>query len=165
VIILEILNEPVVKEIEETNVAYVSFVGNYMGNAEIFNDLFNKLLGWAAPKQLIGSDTILMSAYYDDPGVTTPEELKLDVCMTIEGDIEVEGEIKKKKLPGGKYVVMRVELTGTEEYGPAWERVGEWLIQNNHEIDVSRASYETYLNSPEEHPEKHHILDICMPVK
>ncbi|SET01267.1 AraC family transcriptional regulator [Methanococcoides vulcani] len=162
---MEIINEPEITEIEERNVAYVSFVGNYLGNTKVFEDLCGKLLSWAGPKQLMGPDTLLMSAYYDDPGVTPPEELKLDMCMTIEDDIEVEGEIKKKKLPGGKYVVMRAELTGAEEYGPAWEKVVEWLIQNNLEIDMSRASYEIYLNSPEEHPEKHHILDIRMPVK
>ena len=88
---MEILNEPEIKEIEERNVAYVSFVGNYLGNTNVFNDLFTKLLGWAGPKQLMGPDTILMSAYYDDPSVTPPEELKLDVCMTIEDDIKVEG--------------------------------------------------------------------------
>ena len=162
---MEIINEPEITELEERNVAYVSFVGNYVGNAKIFAELFGKLCGWAGPKQLMGPDTLFMSAYYDDPGVTSPEELKLDVCMTIGDDIEVEGEIKKKKLPGGKYVLMRVELTGSEEYTPAWEKVVEWLIQNNLEIDLSRPSYEIYLNSPEEHPEKHHILDICMSVK
>lgn len=162
---MEVINQPEVKEIEEMTVVCVSFVGNYLGNSEVFGDLFGKLCGWAGPRQLMGADAVLMSAYYDDPAVTPPEELKLDVCMTIEGDIDVEGEIKKKKLPGGKYVVMRTELTGAEEYGPAWEKVVEWLIENNLEIDMSRASYEIYLNSPEEHPEKHHILDICMPVK
>lgn len=162
---LEIINEPEITELEERNVAYVSFVGNYLGNVRVFGELFGKLGSWAGPKQLMGPDTLFLSAYYDDPGVTPPEELKLDVCMTIAEDVEVEGEIKKKKLPGGKYVVMRAELTGPEEYGPAWEKVVEWLIQNKLEIDMSRASYEIYLNSPEEHPEKHHILDICMPVK
>ncbi len=162
---MEILNEPGIKEIEERNVAYVSFVGNYLGNTKVFDDLFTKLLGWAGPKQLMGPDTILMSAYYDDPSVTPPEELKLDVCMTIEDDVKVEGEIRKKKLPGGKYVVMRAELTGAEEYGPAWEKIFEWIMQNNIEIDIYRASYEIYLNSPGEHPESHHILDICMPTK
>ncbi|MCD4821853.1 MAG: GyrI-like domain-containing protein [Methanococcoides sp.] len=161
---MEIIKEPEITEIEERNVAYVSFVGNYIGNAKVFEELFGKLCGWAGPKQLFGPDTLFMSAYYDDPGVTPPEELKLDVCMTIDDDVEVDGDIKKQKLPGGKYVVMRAELTGTEEYGPAWEKIVEWLIQNNLEIDISRASYEIYLNSPEEHPEKHHILDICIPV-
>jgi len=165
VVSLEIVNEPEIKEIEEKNVACVSFVGNYLENAKVFEDLFDKLCSWAGPKQLLGPDTIFMSAYYDDPGVTPPEELKLDVCMTIKNDIEVEGEIKKKKLPGGKYVLMRTELTGAEEYGPAWGKVVDWMIQNKFKIDMSRASYEIYLNSPEEHPKKHHILDICMPVE
>lgn len=162
---MEIINEPEIRELEERNVVYVSFVGNYLGNSKIFEELFGKLFSWASPRRLMGPDTLLMSAYYDDPGVTPPEKLKLDICMTIADDVEVEGEIKKKKLPGGKYVVMRAELAGAEEYGPAWEKVVGWLIQNNLEIDMSRASYEIYLNSPEEHPEKHHIIDICMPVR
>ncbi|MBN2109595.1 MAG: GyrI-like domain-containing protein [Methanosarcinaceae archaeon] len=162
---MEIINEPEITEIEERNVAYVSFKGNYPGNAGVFEEMFGKLGSWAGPKQLMGPDTLWISAYYDDPGVTPPEELRLDVCMTIDDDIEVDGEVKRKKLPGGKYVVMRAELTGAEEYGPVWEKLIDWLIQNNLEMDMSRASYEIYLNSPEEHPEKHHIVDICMPVR
>ena len=162
---LEVLIEPVMKNIEERTVVYVSFVGNYVGKTEVFAELFGKLFNWAGPKKLIGPDTLFLSTYYDDPGVTPPEELKLDVCMTIEDNVEVEGEVKKKKLPGGKYVLMRAELTGAEEYGPAWEKVVEWLIQNKLEMDMSRPGYEIYLNSPDEHPEKHHIIDICMPVK
>ncbi len=162
---MEILNEPEIREIEGRNVAYVSYVGNYLGNTEVFEELFGKLCGWAGPKQLMEKDTVMMSAYYDDPGVTPPEELKLDVCITIDDDVEVEGEIKKKKLPGGKYVVMRTELTGPEEYAPTWEKVVEWMMENNLDIDMSRASYELYLNSPDEHPQKHHIVDIFMPAK
>jgi AraC family transcriptional regulator len=107
----------------------------------------------------------MLSAYYDDPAVTPPEELKLEVCMSIPEETEVDGEIKKKKLPGGKYMVMRVELTGTEEYAAAWEKAVEWLILNKFEIDMSKASYEVYLNDPREHPQGHHIVDICMPIK
>jgi AraC family transcriptional regulator len=162
---VEIINEPVVTEIEERNVAYVSFVGNYLENAKVFAELFGKLFNWAGPKQIMGQDTLLLSAYYDNPAVTLPDELKLEVCMTIDDNTAVEGEIKKKKLPGGNYVVTRAELTGPEEYAHAWEKIVGWLMQNKLEIDMSRASYEVYLNSPEEHPQNHHIVDICMPVK
>ena len=161
---MELINEPEITELEERTVAYVSFVGNYVGNVEVFAELFGKLGNWAGPKQLMGPNTLFMSAYYDDPGVTPPEELKLEACMTIDDDIEVEGEIKKQKLPGGKYVVMRAELTGAEEYGPAWEKIVEWLMQNNLEMDMSRASYEVYLNDPEQHPEKHHIVELNIPI-
>jgi AraC family transcriptional regulator len=167
VINLEILKEASVTDLEERTVAYVSFKGNYLGIAEVFAELFAKLFNWAAPKQeqLIGPDTVMLSAYYDDPAVTPPEELKLEVCMSIPEEAEVDGEIKKKKLPGGKYMVMRVELTGTEEYAAAWEKAVEWLILNKFEIDMSKASYEVYLNDPREHPQGHHIVDICMPIK
>ena len=156
---------PIIKNLEEREVAFVSFTGNYIGNAQVFKDLFDKLTGWAGPKQLINQDTIFLSVYQDDPNVTPPEKLKLEVCMTIPKNAEVEGEIEKKVLPGGKYAVMNAELTGPEEYGPAWNKVVERIKENNFEIDMSRPSYEIYLNNPEEHLEKHHIVDICMSVK
>jgi len=54
VISLEIINEPEITEIEERNVAHVSFVGNYIGNAKVFEELCGKLFSWAGPKQLMG---------------------------------------------------------------------------------------------------------------
>ena len=140
-------------------------MGNYLGNAKVFKGLIEKLYGWAGPKGLITPDSTLLSSYQDDPRTTPPDELKLEVCMIIKDDVEVEGQIKKKKLPGGKYVVLRAELAGVEEYGSAWNKVVEWMKENNVEIDMSRPSYEIYLNNQEEHPEKHHIVDICMSAK
>jgi AraC family transcriptional regulator len=157
--------QPVIQELSEREVAFVSFTGNYCGNTQVFKDLFGKLCGWAGPKGLISQDTVFLSAYQDDPNVTPLDELKLEVCMSIPGGTEVEGGIQKKVLPGGKYGVMHVELTGPEEYGDAWNSVVEWVKQNDHEIDMTRPSYEIYFNNPEEHPEKHHILNICMSVK
>ena len=72
--------------------------------------------------------------------------------MTISEDSEVEGDIKKKVLPGGKYVVLHAELKGAEEYCPSWNVVVEWMKENDIEMDMSRPSYEIYLNNPEEHP-------------
>ena len=162
---MEIKNNPEIKELQEKTVAFVSFVGNYMGNSEVFANLFGKLCGWAGPKGLIKEDTGFLSAYQDDPKTTPPEEMKLEVCMTVPEETEVEGEIKKQVLPGGKYVVMRVELAGPQEYGPAWGKVVAWMKENNLEIHMSRPSYELYLNDPKQHPEGHHILDVCMSTK
>lgn len=156
--------QPEIKKLAEREVAFVSFTGNYIGNAQVFKDLFDKLCGWAGPKGLISSESVFLSSYQDDPNTTPPDELKLELCMSISSDTRVDGDIQKKVLPGGKYTVMRAELTGPEEYGPAWNDVVEWIVNNNYEIDMSRPSYEIYLNNPEEHPEKHHIIDICMSV-
>ncbi|MDY6950131.1 MAG: GyrI-like domain-containing protein [Thermodesulfobacteriota bacterium] len=156
---------PKIVELAERPVAFVSFTGNYIGNPQIFGELFGKLCGWAGPKGLISPTSVFLSAYQDDPRTTQPDELRLDVCMSIPEETEVDGDVQKRALPGGTYALMHSELTGPEEYGPAWTAVVEWVNQSSHEIDMSRPSYEIYLNNPEEHPEKHHIVDICMSVK
>lgn len=154
--------DPEPKHLKERPVVYVSFTGNYMGSPQIFQNLFGELCGWAGPKGLISSETVFLSSYQDDPQITPPDQFKLHLCMSISDDVKVEGNIQKKVLPGGKYIVMRTELAGPEEYGPAWNAVAEWMLRNNYEVDMSRPSYEIYLNNPEEHPDKHHIVDICV---
>jgi len=161
---VKIINETEIKNLEDKTVAFVSFVGNYIGNAEIFKNLFEKLCGWAGPKGLLNNPEFI-AAYHDDPHTTPPEELTLNLCMVVPENTEGIDEVKIKTLPGGEYAVARFELDGPQEYGPAWNLVVEWLKENNKEIDISRPCYELYLNNPEEHPEKHHILDICMAVK
>lgn len=47
---MEIMKGPELKEIKAKNVAYVSFVGNFVGNPEVFRGLFEKLFGWAFQK-------------------------------------------------------------------------------------------------------------------
>jgi AraC family transcriptional regulator len=91
--------------------------------------------------------------------------MTLEVCIDIPQDTEVEGEIKKKIMPWWKYAVLHTELTNPKEYWPAWIKVVDRIKENNMEIDMSRPSYEFYLNNPEEHPKKHHIVDICMSIK
>lgn len=158
--------EPQIKELAERDVACVSFTGNYVGNAQVFANLFNELGEWAAPRGLMGPETVFLSAYQDDPETTPPDELTLECCMSIPAGTEVDGDIRKKVLPGGRYVVMHAELEGPEEYGKAWEILAEWIQRSGQEmVDMSRPSYEVYLNNPEEHPAKHHIIEICMSVK
>ena len=158
-------SNPEIRDLTQRYVAYVSFTGNYLGNAEVFKELFGKLFGWAGQKQLFRPETVVLSAYYDDPNITLPEQLKLDVCMTVPDDEKGEGEIRTKVLPGGKYVIMRAELLGPEEYSTAWEKVVEWGAEKGLGIDLSRASYEIYLNNPEEDPEKRHIIEICLAIQ
>ncbi len=157
--------EPEIQKLAERQVAFVSYTGNYIGNPQIFSELFNKLCSWAGPKGLISPKSVFLSSYQDDPNITPLDQLKLELCMSLPDNADTAGDIQKKILPGGTYAVMHSELTGPEEYGPAWNELVEWVKKNNYEIDISRPSYEVYLNNPEDHPENHHLVDICMSVK
>lgn len=155
-----------IQALSERLVACASYQGNYVGKPQVFARLFNQLGSWAGPKGLISPETVFLSSYVDDLKMTPPDELRLDVCMSIpEGTDVDDDDIQEKVLPGGAYAVMHAELTGPQDYGPAWNSVVEWAEKRDYAVDMSRPSYEIYLNNPEEHPEKHHILDLCLSVR
>lgn len=154
-----------VKDMPAWPVAYVRHIGPYQGDSVLFESLFNKLMAWAAPRGLLRfPETQVLAVYYDDPEITATEKLRVDACITIPPDAVVDGEIGKTVMPGGKYAVAHFELAA-QEYQEAWDLVyGEWLPQSGYQPD-DRPCYELYLNSPEEHPEHKHSVDICVPVK
>lgn len=156
---------PEVLQLPERLVACVSHQGNYIGDTELFKRLFTKVGNWAGAKGLFSAETVFLSSYVNDPCDTPLDELKLDVCISIpEGTDVDDAEIQEKRLPGGSYAVMHAELTGPAEYETAWKLIVDWVEQSDYERDASRPCYELYLNNPEEHPEKHHIVEICVSV-
>ena len=156
--------EPEVKQLTERNVAFVSFTGNFIGNAEVFNNLFQKLCRWAGPKGFLAGIPSFSAAYQNDVDKISAEEMTVEVCLEVPEGTEPDTGIDIKRVPGGTYVCMNVELTGTEEYKEAWKKALDWVQANKYEVDLSRPSYELYLNNPEEHPQKHHLLDICISI-
>lgn len=155
-----------VKEMPEMNVAYVRHIGPYAGDAVLFENLFKKLMNWAGPRNLLRfPETLCMSVYHDNPKITDEGQLRLSVCITVPEDTQVDGEIGKMKISGGKFAVGRFELTNSNEYEGAWNAlIGGWLPESGYQLD-DRLSYELYHNDPKEHPEGKHIVDICVPVK
>jgi len=156
--------EPEIRQLSERLVACISYTGNYIGDTELFARLFKRLGDWAGSEGLISAETVFISSYVNDPRSTPLDELRLDVCMNIPEGTEVAGDVQRKRLPGGTYAVMRAEIADAKGFESAWNAVVEWVDKNNIESDLSRPSYEIYLNNPEEHPQKHHLVDFCLSV-
>jgi len=154
-----------VKSLPEQSVAYVRHIGPYKGDAQLFDRLFNQLFHWAGPRGLLRfPETKIMSVYYDNPDLTEEDKLRLDVCITVPEDADVDGEIGKMTLPGGQYAVGRFELA-THEYPEAWAAIAAgWLPESGYQPD-DRPAFELYLNDPKEHPEGKCIVEIHLPVK
>ncbi|MBN1422920.1 AraC family transcriptional regulator [Candidatus Fermentibacteria bacterium] len=155
-----------VKEMPEFTVAYVRHVGPYAGDSALFERLFTRLFQWAGARDLLGRpDMRAMSVYHDDPEVTPEDKLRVSVCITVPPDTAVDGEIGRMTIPGGKFAVGHFVLSGSSEYGEAWNALmGGWLPESGYQPD-DRLCYELYLNDPSHDPEGKHIVDICMPVK
>ena len=154
--------EAEVKECPELNVACIRHVGPY---PEI-DKAVEKIFQWAGPKGLIQfPKTQVLAVYYDDPEKVDATELRSDACITVPEGTPTDGEVKTMKVPGGLFAVAHVEID-ISEYGAAWDKLyKEWMPENGYQPDNSRLCYELYLNDPDQHPEKKHIVDICEPVQ
>ncbi len=90
--------------------------------------------------------------------------MRVSACMTIPKNTEVEGEVGKMVVPGGKFAIARCEIQ-VDEYEQAWDTVmGSWMPSSGYQPD-DRFCYEMNQNDPDKHPQNLHIVDICVPVK
>ena len=153
-----------VKDMPEMTVAYVRHIGPYQGNPDLFQDLFNQLMTWAGPRGLLAQPDIkVISMYYDDPNITDDSRLRVDACITVPPDTNIDGEVGKTTIPAGKYAIGHFEL-GPQDYGSAWNTMySGWLPESGYQ-PADGPSYELCPSNMEESSEKHKV-DICIPVK
>ena len=96
--------------------------------------------------------------------ITDESKLRTSMCITVLPDTEVDGEIGKMTVEGGKHAIGHFELD-VDEYEQAWKTMyGDWLSQSGYQPD-DKPPFEIYHNDPNQHPKKKHIVDICIPVK
>jgi len=161
----ELKTEVEVKDLPDMKVAYVRHIGPYQGDSGLFEKLFGQLCTWAGPRGLINPPkTLFMNIYYDNPDITDDDKLRLDVALTLDNDIEVDGEIGKTTIKGGKYALARFRIN-VDQYEEAWKMVyGGWLPESGYQPD-DKPCMEIFRNDPSTDPEGKHEFDICIPVK
>ncbi|MDR1762117.1 MAG: AraC family transcriptional regulator [Bacteroidales bacterium] len=147
-----------IKEMPEIKVVYIRHTGQYnqIGKA------YEKLIKWAGPRGLINSETQTITIYQDDPAVTEMEKVRQDACITVSGDVKVEGEIGKATISGGKYAVGRFQVD-SKGFEKAWNTMCLWVTESGYQFHGS--PYELYYNSVEQAVHEQFDVDICIPVK
>jgi len=153
------------RNLPETTVAYVRYIGPYAGNEKLFETLFNKLCAWAGPRNLMNRpDAQFLVIYHDNPDVTEEDKLRMSVCITVPKETEVDGDIGKLTIPSGEYSAARFELDATE-YADAWNWLyGEWLPQSGFVPD-DRPCFEMYPVEVKSETEGKRVVDIYVPIR
>ena len=158
-------SEITVEKIDDIHVVYVRYIGPYKGNTKLFEGLFEKIFTWAGPRGLLNNpDLKVLSVYHDDPEITEDEKLRTSICISAPDDIKVDGEVGKMTISGGTYAQGSFEIL-SHEYQDAWDTMcGAWLPESGYQ-PADGLCFESYLNSPKDHPEGKHKVDIYIPVK
>ena len=83
------------------------YVIRYMGEYELVNIAWDKIISFATQHKLFNRDFSAFGITYDNPNVTNNEKLRYDVCITKTKDIALEenSEIYTKTLAGGRYAI------------------------------------------------------------
>lgn len=148
-----------IKQTEPKQVVYYRHTGAFdqMGAS------IGKLMQWAYPRGLVGNPPQFGACYLDDPDITPVEKLQSDVFLVVDREVKVDGPVGKYTIDGGMYAVGRFEIA-MNEFADAWHAMCG-LIADHGCRSVDGFHHELYLNNPDEHPEKKHLVDIYIPVK
>ncbi|WP_130807616.1 AraC family transcriptional regulator [Senegalia massiliensis] len=152
---IEIRNE------KEIKLIYTRYTGPYKGDSELFSHLFNKLYQWANQRNLISADSRWFVIYHDFGNETDQKDLRISVCMSVDRNVAISGDIGVLTLSEGLYGVGSF-MVDSNEYGKAWYYMyTEWLPNSCYKPD-DRFSFEHY--PPIEEEGDKHLVEIYIPI-
>lgn len=158
-----------VLDISEMNVVYLRHAGTYEQLGKVFHKMIEKLYAWGMQHSLIiPNKTKLIAIYHDDPGITEDGKRRTSLCITVPKETKSEGEFGKMDIAEGKYAVGHFEIedsVAAKQHSDAWSYMfGDWLPDSGYQPDDNPV-FEVYVNDPNMHPERKHLVDIYLPIK
>ena len=149
-----------IKELPQLKLASISHIGDF----NKMSDMYQKLMKWGYQKGVLATSGFRsITIYHDNPNVTQISKVRFSACITINKDINTDGEIRQHILQKGIYVVGHFEIKA-EEIPMAWKGMCSWVIENGYEFRDGDY-FEMYHNDHRTHPEHKFILDICIPLE
>jgi AraC family transcriptional regulator len=150
---LEMELKPKLKNLKPQKAIYIHSVGPYDGEGT--GEAWSKLVDFAKKKKQFGFKTSFYGISYDDPKITDSDKLRYEAAMTVRKDVDPEGEVGFKELPGGNYAVFRY-IGPYTRLGEVYDQIYRYCMSDESGLTLRDAPcMEKYLNSPEKtKPEK-----------
>jgi len=123
-------------------VFYVRKTGPYKKAAE---EAWGAIMKFTYSNRLMSKNSQCFGISYDDPHVTEADKLRYDACVTIDEDIEPEGEVGVQTIEGGRYAVF-LHKGPYEKFQETYDWIFKtWLPESGKTLrDIP--CYEKYLN-------------------
>ncbi|MBX2873033.1 MAG: AraC family transcriptional regulator [Saprospiraceae bacterium] len=135
-----------------------------IGEFEKMESLFESLMKWSAQKGILNPYGFkVITIYHDNPNVTQLEKTRFSACITVDEEIEGEGEIRALTIEKGSYAVGRFEIDAAE-IPKAWQSMLVWVLENDYRFRDGDY-FEAYLNDHKTHPEQKFLIEINIPVE
>jgi effector-binding domain-containing protein len=145
-----------VKNIDETQVAYVPAKGSY----EQLPELFGEVVGYVMKEGLQITEPPY-GIFFNSPMEVPPQELQFEIGIPFIGEADGEGRVKIKKVPAHQ-VASTVYKGPYGQAAQVYQALIEYTTMNGYQI-VGPVK-EIYLNSPMEVSEDELLTEVRFPV-
>ena len=151
----------------EMKVIYIRFRGSYVQFRKNSRKLFNELFLFAKNNQLVEEGVSkVLTIYHDNPFITSEDNLRTSVAMTVPVDSEIttEGQINSMTMDG-RFAVFHFDLS-PKEYEEAWNYVYAQEQLENATYKLRDAiPFELYVTEPSRNFNAKSKTDIYIPVE
>lgn len=141
-------------------IAFIRHTGPY----DQVGPAFEQLMMWAGPHGLIVPGMKVLGVCYDDPNITPADKVRYDAAITVDADVEAEGEVGVRELAGGPYAVV-CHQGPYDQLGTTYDFMyGRWLSSMGYE-PADAPPFEHYLNGPESTEPEELLTDVHVPLR
>ncbi|MDY0061650.1 MAG: AraC family transcriptional regulator [Myxococcota bacterium] len=152
---------PEIRNTEPIPVLFVRRMGPYYQAAD---EAFCVLCQFAGQRGLLGPTSRVIGISHDDPHVTDESKFRYDACVTIDREVEPEGEVGLKTIPGGKYAVF-LHTGPFEGFAQTYDRIFKAWLPGSGERLREEPCFEVYLDSPEQVKPEDRRTEIWVPLQ
>lgn len=149
-------------EFSETQIATLE----HRGSPSLLMDTVRNFIDWRKQSGLspIASSRTFGIAY-DDPAVTPPEAFRFDVCGEVKQTVPANPQgVVNKRLPGGRYAVVR-HIGSTDRISDSvYYLFREWLPDSGEELRDFPLFFQ-YIKRVPETPEHEQVTDVYLPLQ
>ncbi len=134
--------KPDIRTISDQKVLFVRRTGRYDRAA---SEAWAVLMKFAYCRKLMKKDTRMIGISYDSPDITSEDKLRYDACITINEEVNPEGEVGIQRIPGGRYAVF-LHKGPYEKFSETYREIfSVWLAQSGETLRDAPV-FEVYLN-------------------
>lgn len=117
------------------------------------------LCSWAEPRGLLTPEALRIGMCYDDPGLTAPEKLRYDACLSVGPDVADDGDVTVTDIKGGEFAMATHKGPYQELERAFVDLYGVWLPASGR-LPATRPALEIYRNFPEITPAHELLTDM-----
>ncbi|MFG0319353.1 MAG: GyrI-like domain-containing protein [Planctomycetota bacterium JB042] len=136
-----------VRSLDPVRVAAIRHTGPYVD----LGPCFERIMGWAFGKGIVGPGTRCLGLYHDNPREVPAERLRSAACVSVGPDVAADPSagVEVIEVEGGEYAVATHVGPYTQLEAAYDELFGRWLPGSGRTLR-DLPCYEVYLNDPRE---------------